>query len=160
MINMRRILPGIMLLLTGVLIYLIDRPPADTYFLAHLPLNPIFYGQYPNVFGFLGDFLPSFLHAIGFILLTAGIVASDKKAYGAICIFWLVINAGFELGQKYSSHVAARVPEWFEGIFILENTSSYFINGTYSNLDMASIIVGAGIAYLVLLYTEEKRGEL
>jgi len=71
-----------------------------------------------------------------------------EKGYLGICLFWLAINAGFELGQKYSVQVAALVPDWFEGVFLLENTKSYFLHGTYCHLDMAAIILGGVFAYL------------
>ena len=159
-INLRYILIGIFLLSIGALIYLIDRPPDQTYLIFSLPFQLSFYEVTPSFFGIIGNFLPHFLHVSAFILITAGLLNCGKKGYLAICLFWLIIDAGFELGQKYSTTAASIVPEWFEGIFLLENTKSYFLNGTYCHFDMAAIITGSVLAYMFLIHTHNDRREL
>ena len=156
--NIRYILIGLLLLFIGALVYLFDRPPDQTYFIFALPFQFSLYNIYPPLFGFIGGFLPHFLHTSAFILLTAGIMDCGKKGYLAICLFWLTINIGFELGQKYNAHAAGLVPDWFEGVFLLENTKGYFLHGTYCRLDMAAIIIGCVFAYIFLVYNHNKRG--
>ena len=157
MINMRQILSGVLILLTGTLVYLIDRPPDQTWFITVLPVRLSLYNIYPPLFGPLGRFLPDFLHVIAFILLTAGFVAGGRKPYLAICLFWMMIDGAFELGQKYGSLAAGLVPDWFDGVFLLENTRHYFLHGVYSNHDMIAIITGAVVAYPILIYSQHKR---
>ena len=148
---------GLLLLFIGVLVYLFDRPPDQTYLIFSLPFQLSFYDVTPSFFGTIGNFLPHFLHVSAFILITAGLIDCGKKGYLAICLFWFIIDAGFELGQKYSTTAASLVPDWFEGIFLLENTKSYFLNGTYCHLDMAAIIVGSVSVYMFLVYTHNNR---
>jgi len=159
-INLRYILIGIFLLSIGALIYLIDRPPIQTYLIFSLPFQLSFYDVTPSFFGTIGNFLPHFLHVTAFILITTGLIDCGKKGYLAICLFWLMIDAGFELGQKYSTIAASIVPDWFDGIFLLENTRSYFLNSTYCYLDIAAIIVGSVSAYAFLCFTLNLRGEI
>ena len=158
MVNARHILLGSLSIFIGVLIYITDRPADHTYFLNLIPANLDFQFM-PNVFGLFGDFLPSFFHVAGFALLTAGIMACGNKGYIVICLFWTAVNGAFEVGQKYSIAAAAMVPDWFEGIFILDNTKNYFTQGTYSNLDMTGIIIGASVAFFILTNFELKEEE-
>ncbi len=155
-INLRYILIGIFLLSIGASIYIIDRPPGQTYLIFSLPFQLSFYDVTPSLFGPIGNFLPHFLHVSAFILITAGLLNCGKKGYLAISLFWLIIDAGFELGQKYSIHVASVVPDWFDGIFLLENTKNYFLHGTYCHFDMAAIITGSVLAYMFLIHTHNK----
>jgi len=159
-INLRYILIGMFLLSIGALVYIIDRPPDQTYLIFSLPFQLSFYDVTPSFFGTIGNFLPHFLHVSAFILITAGLIDCGKKGYLAICLFWSIIDAGFELGQKYSTTAASLVPDWFEGTFLLENTKSYFLNGTYCHFDMAAIIAGCVSAYLLLILIHNKRRAL
>jgi len=155
--NVRYILLGLLLLSIGALVYLFDRPPDQTYFIFALPFHFSLYNKYPPLFGPIGGFLPHFLHTSAFILLTAGIMDCGRKGYLSICLFWLIINIGFELGQKYSVHAVGLVPDWFEGVFLLENTKNYFLFGTYCSLDMTAIIIGSILAYIFLIYNYHRR---
>lgn len=157
MINMKQILSGMLILLIGTLVYLIDRPPDQTWFISVLPFHFSLYNIYPPLFGPLGHVLPDFLHVIAFILLTAGFVAGGRRRYLVICLFWMVIDGAFELGQKYSTQAAGLVPDWFDGIFLLKNTRHYFLHGVYSHHDMIAIIAGAVVAYPILIYSQDKR---
>ena len=156
-VNLGYILSGILMLLVGTLVYLIDRPPEQTWFVSILPVQLSLHHFYPPLFGELGKFLPDLLHVMAFIFLTAGIVNGGRKSCLVICLFWLVVDGAFELGQKYSTQAAALVPDWFDGIFLLENTRHYFIGGSYANHDMIAIIAGAIVAYLILIYSQDKR---
>jgi len=150
-------LVGIFLLSIGALIYLIDRPPGQTYFLFSLPFEFSLYHRYSPLFGVIGNFLPHFLHVTAFILLTAGLLDCGKKGYLVISLFWMTVNVGFELGQKYSDYAASLVPDCFDGIFLLENTKSYFLSGTYCHLDMVAIITGSVSVYAFLFYNDNRR---
>ena len=157
MINTRQILSGILILLIGTLVYLIDRPPGPTLFLSLLPVPISLYQVYPPLFGPLGNVLPEFAHVVAFILLTGGILNCGRRWYPMICLFWLVVDGAFELGQKYGSRVAGLVADWFGRGFLPRCVGNYFKNGTYSNADMIAITVGAVAAYLILIYSQDKR---
>ena len=161
MVNKRQIILGLAALLIGILVYLTDRPPEQTWFVSVAPAALSLYGLCPPLFGPLAQSLPDFLHIVAFSLLTAGILSSSKKgAYLGICLFWLLLEVSFELGQHYQALAVKLVPDWFEGVFLLDNTRNYFAHGTYSHLDLMAFVTGALMAYIILIYTNKHKGEV
>jgi hypothetical protein len=159
MANRLQILVGIAALLFGTLVYLIDRPPEQTYFVYLSPINLSLYKKLPNFFGTIGNSLPTFIHVFAFILITAGLTSCKKGGYIAICLGWFLVDIAFEVGQKFSSRSAEIIPDWFEGIPFLENTKNYFTHGTFDFYDIISIALGALAAYIVLLKTMGRTDE-
>jgi len=82
--NLRYILIGIFLLFICALIYIIGRPPSQTYFIFALPFQLSFYETTPSLFGPIGNFLPHFLHVVAFILLTIGVSKQGVKSSQAL----------------------------------------------------------------------------
>ena len=152
-INIRQILIGVVGLLIGTLVYLVDRPPDQTYFVYNTPFNISLFKALPNLFGHIGDSLPSLIHVFSFILLTAGIISCRKKGFFIVCLCWFSIDCVFELGQKFSSLTLKIIPSWFSSIPFLENTRNYFLYGTFDFNDLAAITIGTLLAYFVLLTT-------
>jgi len=155
-ISIRQIIIGAAVLLVGVLIYLIDRPPDQTYFIYKFGMNINLFGVLPIIFGPIGNFLPSFIHVFSFIFLTAGLIAHGKRDYLIICLSWLLIDCAFELGQKFKSWPSRIIPDWFVSIPFLENTKNYFIQGTFDLVDLIAIVIGVAIAYLFLVKTRQR----
>jgi len=160
MINMRQILIGLSVFLFGTLVYLIDRPPDQTYFVHKSFVKISLHNILPNLFGFIGNSLPSFVHVFSFILITAGLLRCQKRGCVIICSFWFLTDFLFELGQKFKLLSSTMVPDWFEGVPLLENTKSYFLYGTFDFIDLVAITTGTIIAYFVILSTNksEKAG--
>ena len=79
MINIRQILIGLSVLLLGTLVYVVDRPPDQTYFVYSNPFNISLFKTLPNLFSHIGKALPSFMHVFSFILITAGLYPVEKK---------------------------------------------------------------------------------
>ena len=158
-INKIQILTGATVLFIGILVYLVDRPPDQTYFVDKSPVNISLYQILPNLYGIIGNSLPSFAHVFSFILITAGLIASKKRHFIIICSFWFLINSIFELGQKFSTMFLKFIPDWFASIPFLENTGDYFIRGTFSYGDLAAITIGTIAAYFVLIITSERKKE-
>ena len=143
------------LLAAGILVYALDRGGA-AYFLSGWTSAPL-----PMEFpGPLGNHLPTFLHTLAFILITAAILRPWPQLLVPICATWFGIECLFELGQMapFDGHIAALVPTWFKGVPLLEITSDYFIRGTCDALDVVSIALGAIIAYpLVRMFLQGDR---
>ena len=156
-INKIQIFIGIIGLLFGSLIYLVDRPPYQTYFVCSSPLNISLYNTLPNLFGSIGNSLPAFIHVFSFILITAGLATSRKRGYLIICLCWFVVDSVFELGQHFKTLSLRLIPDWFAGIPYLENTENYFLQGTFDFRDLAAITLGITAAYAILLTTTERR---
>ena len=137
-------------LLTGIVIYLVDRG-ADAYFLSGLQGIS---SQLPPLFGQLGQQLPSALHVYAFILLTVICLPRGPGYLLTACLGWLAIEWLFEFAQHplLQQPVTALVPEWFDGIPLLEAGRGYFIGGRFDPLDLAAAVVGAGAAWLTVAF--------
>jgi hypothetical protein len=153
MINIRQILIGLTVLLLGTLIYLIDRPPDQTYFVYKSLVNISLHNILPNFFGSIGNSLPSFVHVFSFILITVGLLRCQKRGCIIICTLWFLTDVIFESGQKFKLLSSTMVPDWLGGILFLENTKNYFTRGTFDYFDIIATAIGAIVAYIVLLYT-------
>ena len=157
LINRTQILTGATALFFSILVYLIDRSPDQNYFVYKSFVNISLYHILPNLYGIIGNSLPSFAHVFSFILITAGLIASKKREFIIICLFWFLIDSVFELGQKFSTMFIKFIPDWFASIPFLENTGDYFVRGTFSFGDMAAITIGTIAAYFILIITSERR---
>ncbi len=160
LINRLQILIGTLVLLSGTLVYLVDRPPDQTYFVYKSSVDISLHNILPNLFGIIGSSLPSFSHVFSFILITAGLIASKKRGYIIICLFWFLIDSAFEFGQKFNTLIIEFTPGWFAGIPFLENTGDYFVRGTFSFCDMVAIAIGTIAAYFILTKTMEERKDV
>ena len=154
-INQRQFLFGLAVLIVGSLIYLIDRPPCNTYFVNFIGIS--LYNSLPNIFGSIGNYLPTFVHVFSFILITASFLPSRKRYYLVISLSWFLLDCIFEVGQKFNNFSSKIVPDWFVGIPFLENTKNYFQYGTFDYFDLLAIAVGVGFAYFALLMTMKRR---
>ena len=137
-------------LLLGVLVYLLDREPNTVYFVPDwLTLG----SKVKPIFGFIGNYLPTFIHVYVFILLTTAVMQLHERLVIPVCITWFTIDSIFEIAQLpgIAQWIAARVPAWFQGVPFLENTASYFIAGTFDILDIVSIAAGTVCAYFTVV---------
>jgi hypothetical protein len=156
-INRLQILIGVAGLIVGSLIYLIDRPPDQTYFVYSSPINISLSNSIPNLFGSIGNSLPAFIHVFSFIVITAGLIFCNKRGYLIICLAWFLVDSAFEVGQKFTTWPSRIIPDWFAGIPFLENTENYFLHGAFDFTDLAAIAFGTVIAYFVLLITNKRK---
>ena len=156
-LNKTQILIGAIGLFIGLLVYLIDRPPDQTYFVYSSPINISLFNIIPNLFGLIGNSLPAFIHVFSFILITAGLIFCNKKGYLIICLFWFLVDGTFEVGQKFNTWSSSITPDWFTDIPFLENIKNYFLHGSFDFIDLAAIAFGTVIAYFVLLTTNKRR---
>ena len=155
--NKKQIIIGVVALFIGSLIYLIDRPPDQSYFIYSSPINISLSNVIPNLFGLIGNSLPAFIHIFSFILITAGLIFCNKRGYLIICLSWFLGDCTFELGQKFNTWSSRIIPDWFTGIPFLESTENYFLQGTFDFLDLAAIALGTIISYFVLLITNKSK---
>lgn len=143
---------GLAALLAGASVYLTQRSGANVYFLPDA-WQPVFS---PSA---LGQHLPSFMHVFGFAILTAVVLGPWRGVVGVSCLFWAVINVLFELGQidAYALRIARLTPAWTGEWPVLENIDGFFLNGTFDPVDIASALLGAMTAYLVLGFDRRRR---
>ena len=138
---------AVMALCIGVLVYAFDRQANHVYF---LPAWLSAYNGHGGLFGLLGNYLPTFIHVYVFILLTVVVAGLSESRVLLACFSWFAIDSLFEIAQlePIARWLAGHVPTWFNGIPFLENTSSYFLHGTFDVLDLLSIAAGTLAARL------------
>ena len=153
--NRLQVLIGLTILLLGSLVYVVDRPPGQTYFVDSSRISISLYDILPNLFGLVGNIMPAFIHVFSFILITAGFLSYKKRGCLLICLSWFLVDCAFEVGQKFNAWSSMLIPDWLAGIPFLENTENYLLEGTFDILDVVAIAFGTAIAYLVLLATNE-----
>ena len=141
---------GLCTLFAGVALYLVDRPPENTYFVSRSLAWLSFHGETPQLFGALSAILPAFIHPFSFSLMTAGILAPGKTGAIIVPLFWFSVNALFEVGQYFKNFAVSLVPEWFDDIPYLEGSASFFLYGTFDWWDMAAIAAGSCAAFIVI----------
>jgi hypothetical protein len=138
---------GWLALAVGTLVYLTDRGASRAVL---IPEFGAFAGS--NVFGAIGQWLPSFVHPLSFALFTgATLPPRSSPAYGA-CVAWCAVNIAFEVGQH--PHVKAHLAEAIRGAFgqtpLTRFVASYFLRGTFDVGDIVAAILGALAAAVVL----------
>ncbi len=156
-INKKQIVIGLFFLLIGTFFYFVDRPPENVYFVKRLGASLSRFGTWPTIFGRFGANLPAFIHALSFSLISAGIIGCKIRGAMGICSGWILIDILFEMGQKYHTIIGRLIPQWFDGILFLENTRSYFRQGTYDINDIIATGIGGGVAFLIIVITMHKK---
>jgi hypothetical protein len=156
-VNIRQLLIGLILLVLGTLFYYFFRSAEHTYFLKFLDSNPHLNNLLPSLFVSFGNSIPTFIHVFAFTLMTAGLIAKNKRGYLIVCLIWFTIDVLFEIGQGLDKLLVPIIPNFFSDVFLLENTRNYFVHGRFDYLDLFSIVVGSVAAYFFLIKTRKKR---
>jgi hypothetical protein len=155
--NRKQVIIGMISLVLGLFVYVIDRPPDQTYFIYKAGMDISLYGTLPRIFGQIGNSLPSFLHVFSFTLITAGILSCTKRGYLLICLSWFLVDCTFEFGQKYKALAVRVIPELFDRLPFLENNRKYFLSGRFDPYDLAAIVFGSVAASTVFFLTHSRR---
>ena len=93
--NKAQMLIGLVALLLGTIVYVVDRPAAHSFVPSAISLFPFT----PAVFGVVGHSLPTFVHVLAFCLFTTALLAGGKKTAIAVCVGWFLVELALELGQ-------------------------------------------------------------
>jgi hypothetical protein len=149
-VNYRQLFIGFSVLTLGALFYYFFRSSEHTYFLNQLGIYSHPKNIFPPIILTIGYILPSFIHVFAFILMTASLIAGQKKGYLIICLTWFAIDVSFEVSQGLDNILIPIIPKWFSHIFLLENMRDYLLYGSFDYLDLLSIAVGSVTAYLFL----------
>ncbi len=150
-----QVIVGVIMLMIGVLVYLLDRPGTSVYF---VPDSWSIGNPSSPVFGVIGDHLPTFAHTFAFILFTSALLAPWRWSGVAACLGWWFVASVFEIAQSdsWSAAIAARVPAWFADWPLLDNVAGYFGAGRFDGLDLISIGSAAVCAYAVIGFSQHR----
>jgi hypothetical protein len=139
----------------GLLVYLVDRPPSHALLIPDLGLS----GGH-HLFGALGQWLPSAVHALAFSLFTAAAMKPGSATHLGACTFWGVVNAAFEFGQHpaFSARWAAELQAGAGDGVITRSILTYLIRGTFDPGDVCAALLGASAAGAFLHFVDHDRG--
>jgi hypothetical protein len=154
-INWLQVGMGAGLMLLGASVYALARStliwgwPAELH-APHLELT----------LGRLGGCAPTFLHVAAMSLLTAGVLGGTRLAAWMAVAAWTSTNIAFEIGQHalVRVHLIGSLPHWLEDAWLIGPTRTYFLNGTFDELDLAGALLG-GVAALVVMLSRSSTGE-
>ena len=157
-VNARQLIIGINILVLGVIFYYLFRSAHQPYFFKFFSSNIYLKDSLSFFFPIIGNSLPTFIHAFAFIVITASLVANQKREYLYVTLAWLTINMLFEIGQGFGTFMSQIIPEWFSDYIFLENTKNYFLHGRFDYFDLLSIALGSLGAYILLVKTKNEKG--
>jgi hypothetical protein len=154
-INWPQVATGGALLCIGASLYALARESPVWFLPPALHLSVL-----PAELSRLAGSLPTFTHTAALSLLTASFIGNGTWRAVAACAAWTATNILFELGQHAAARVwlVARVPRWFDHTWLLDQTRSYFLNGSFDYQDIAAAVLGGAVALVVILKTRH-RGE-
>ena len=132
---------GCAALSTGVLVYVTDRHG--------IPTGP--------VFGALGQWWPSGVHALAFSLFTAAALGRGAARRRGACAAWCTINLAFEVGQHavFKPHWAAALHAAAGDWPVTGPVLRYLLAGTFDVGDLLAIVLGALAAGLLLEFLDQ-----
>lgn len=136
--------------MAGALIYLVDRPAEATYFLKEGLGSINMHNRMPSLFGTWACFLPSFFHSFSLSIITCAFVNPTKIVQAFVCASWFLINAFFEILQKFKAVALDLLPNWLDHYPILDSVRNYFQFGTFDAMDILMSLAGAVAAFLLL----------
>jgi hypothetical protein len=157
-LNIAQLITGLFVIGLGSSVYLIDRPvrglPYVREYFAQIPLPPQFLSDIGLVF-------PAFAHTVGFALLTAAFIARSRTGVLAAAALWGAVNLVFEFGQHpaVAPWITGQLLGEARGSFLGNSLRCYFQNGTFDPCDVAAIVAGSGVAYVVVSLTRDKGGQ-
>jgi hypothetical protein len=146
-----------LVLAIGGAVYLLERPPGTA------SLIPIWLSSFqPQLASsWLSQSLPSLCHVFGFAVLTTCALRPWQGALAFSCLFWVVVNILFELGQinLVASEVIPRFPAWLNQWPILSDIDAYLAAGIFDPIDIAFIVLGGLGAYVTVLVASQEGGD-
>lgn len=142
-------------LVLGTCVYLLDRDWSTALFLAPFAA---FQGEQVNLFGFVGNVLPSFCHAYAFSLLLILALGRTPRArvFGALA--WFAVAAGMEILQSLQiSTLMSSLAVLHTDSLLPGSIINYAVNGRFDTCDLAAAGLGCVAAGLLASIPEERK---
>ena len=141
---------GVGALLAASMEYVLSRPVDSTCLGAAAKAAT---GDLPfkmGVFGIFGGILPEFIHPFSFALITMALFPeTSRRIRVMICLFWLVVDLLFEVGQYFGQQISQFLPRFLAHTKFSELLANYFLRGTYDHLDVVAICLGTASAFII-----------
>lgn len=140
----------------GTAVYLFARPAGSTWLTTGRPSTEAVRepgpGQVPQPWRQLGGSLPALLHTLAFSLLGALALGFSRRGLLLSAAFWVAVGMAFEVLQH--PRVAAVLLQGprladAETPLLLRLLGDYAWLGTFDALDLAAVVVGGAMAFLL-----------
>ena len=149
------VLWALVLLALGALVYGLDRPAGSAWALP----SGWQLGSGAAWFGAVGGWLPSFVHAFGFSVLTAWVLTDrelppSRWGVWVACGGWALVETLFELGQHraLSPWLAGTLGQAFDHSAWAQQLGRYFTRGVFDPADLVAAWTGCALAAMALLW--------
>jgi hypothetical protein len=131
----------------GLAVYLFDRPPGSASL-----LPSAWQSGHTGLFGGIGAWLPSLVHAFTFSLLTALVLPRSTTSAALACAAWACIDTLAECAQTpaLAEPLAAALTRTFGDGPVAAPLGRYFTQGSYDPADIVAGLAGAALAFTVL----------
>jgi hypothetical protein len=147
-VNKIQITIGVAALSIGLIVYLYDRSPDSALILQVIGVTSAF-SAVSHLFGPISGQLPAFIHVFAFALLTTGVLGCRTQGALVVCLFWLIVDVLFELGQVAENQVFGNHSGTFDTIFGSGVLGNFFRFGTFDPLDLLAMALGAVTAFII-----------
>ena len=134
-------------LLVGAAVYLLDRDWAST-----MLLGPFARYQWLKsaIFGYLGEFLPSYLHAYAITVLLIVALWPWPRIKPWVCLLWFILASLLEWLQSDGAYPLILSVDRLKGdIPLLEYLARYAVRGQFDNADLFATGFGCLTALVV-----------
>lgn len=140
----------------GIAVYVLDRPAGTAYL---LPRWLEWHRAGAPLFGAVGEWLPSFAHALFFTVLTAAVLPASRWRPWLAVALWCALGSALEIGQHpaLSSAWVAALPHWFAKVPVLDHLGAYWRTGGFGLDDLAASAVGCVLATVLVHFTSRSR---
>ena len=154
-VNKVQLTIGLLFLVIGISIYALVR--GNT--LPFVPEALVVHVLFSSSITLVTHQLPTFTHLLAFTLFTAGLLGGGRRSAALICLFWLFIEIVFEVAQHpfVSGWLVYHIPQWFNNVWLLDNTRSFLSYSTFDPIDIVAAIFAALLAYMLIKLTQAKR---
>ncbi len=143
------------LIILGAFIYVYDRSSGNIFLLIkYFSAN----NEGKSMLGDLGFYLPTFLHIIGFSMITKSFFYASKKSNYVIPLFWGSLNILIEFGQLYNSESSLKYLSNDHHSYTIKKVMyNYFATGVFDWFDILFAVIGIIFSFLLFkfLKTEE-----
>ncbi|MDY6903739.1 MAG: hypothetical protein SWH61_03545 [Thermodesulfobacteriota bacterium] len=147
MINVRQAMLGLFILSLGLGVYVLGRN------FVPIIATPVPYGHAASgTLRWLLGFIPSFIHALAFCLLTACLFPTTARTSLIICSVWAGLHVLLEIGQtqSVSNMLAPLFSLRTSDSIVLLRIETYFRLGVFDFMDVISAMTGCLAGYILI----------
>jgi hypothetical protein len=127
-------------LFVGALVYALDRDPSQVWLMPAAWSLPQWRGWLPRA---ITDSLPSLVHVFAFSVLTALVLAKNRRQAAWVVCAWLLLDVAFEVAQIKAVHAFIVSHPWLK----------HWPVGDFDLFDLLALLLGAVAAWVTVQHS-------